>query len=106
MRSRPTLLPRVPGFTAIARPTSTMGRPSSSTIPTGSRRNSGGNFEDRPLAALLFLLDMDYLLYEMSIQRGDAQLNNAERAQATTQEVTPVTFMYTQPVTRQRRRSQ
>ena len=34
-------------------------------------RNSGGYFDGRPLG--LFLLDMDFLLYEVSAQRGDAQ---------------------------------
>ena len=29
----------------------------------------------RPLAVVLFLLDMDYLLYEMSVQRGDAHIS-------------------------------
>ena len=54
--------------------TSAIGRPSSSTIATVSRRNSGGNFEGRPLGVVFFLLDMDHLLYEMSVQRGDARL--------------------------------
>ena len=63
----------VSGFTPMARPTSAIGRPSLSTIPTACRRNSGGNFEGRPLVvAFFFPMDMDFLLYE-SVQRGEAQ---------------------------------
>jgi len=65
-------VPDVPGFTPIARPTSAIGRSSSITILTASRRNSGGNFEGRPLVVVFLLLDMDFLLYEVSVQRGDA----------------------------------
>lgn len=37
-----------------------------------SLRNSGGNFEDRPTLRFC-LLDIDFLLYEVSVQRGDAE---------------------------------
>jgi hypothetical protein len=52
-------LPRVPAFTPTARPTSAIERPSSRTIATASRRNSGGCFDGRPRALFLLLLDMD-----------------------------------------------
>lgn len=39
------------------------------TIATASRWNSSGYFDGRPLGR--FLLDMDFLLYEVSAQRGD-----------------------------------
>jgi hypothetical protein len=61
----------VPSITPIDRATSTIDRPSSRTIATASRWNSGGYFDGRPSA--LFLLDMDFLLYEVSAQWGDAQ---------------------------------
>src|SRR5215208_3466877 len=48
-----------------------MERPSSSTIATASRWNSGGYFDGRPRG--LFLPDTDFLLYEVSAQLGDAQ---------------------------------
>src|SRR4051794_19472574 len=47
-------------------------RCSSSTIATASRRNSGVYFDGRP--PLHFLLHMDFLLYEVSVQWGDAHL--------------------------------
>jgi hypothetical protein len=71
MRSRPTQFPSVPGFTPTARPTSAIGRSSSRTIATASRRNSGGYFDGLP-ARRFFVLDMDFLLYEVSAQQGDA----------------------------------
>ena len=46
-------------------------RPSSRTIATASRWNSGGYFAGLPGRRFL-LLDMDILLYEVSAQRGDA----------------------------------
>ena len=46
-------------------------RSSSRTIATASRWNSSGYLDGRPV--VLFLLDMDFLLYEVSAQRGDAQ---------------------------------
>jgi hypothetical protein len=65
-------LPNVPRLTPIARPTSAIGRSSSITILPASRRNSGGNFEGRSLVVVVvfFLLDMDFLLYEVSVQGG------------------------------------
>lgn len=62
--------PSVPSITPIERATSAMLRPSSRTIATASRWNYNGYFDGRPV---LFLLDMDILLYEVSAQRGDAQ---------------------------------
>ena len=58
MRSLATQFPSVPSFTPSDRAVSAIVRPSSSTIATASRRNSGGYFEGRPRARLL-LLDMD-----------------------------------------------
>ena len=34
-----------------------------------------GNFEGRPLVVVFFLLDMDFLLYAVSVQRGDAHIS-------------------------------
>src|SRR5208283_4766933 len=61
-RSAATQFPSVPGFTPMARPTSAIGRFSSRTIATASRRNSGENCDGRPLDTL-FLLDMDSSFY-------------------------------------------
>lgn len=71
-RSRVTQLPSVPSLTPDERATSAAGRPSSRTIATASAWNSGGYFAGQR-GRRFFGVDMDFLLYEMSGPRGDAQ---------------------------------
>src|ERR671918_2433322 len=58
MRSWATQFPNVPAFTPKDRATSAIGRSSSRTIDTASRRNSGGNFDGGPPLDFL-IVDMD-----------------------------------------------
>jgi hypothetical protein len=70
-------VPESPLVHADRAATSAMLRCSSSTI-AASRWNSGGYFEGRPLGR--FLLDMDFLLYEVSAQRGMVTVRPADCA--------------------------